>query len=173
MSMRAVELNHACAPKHDPWPARALLVAGCLASIGLGMALHDIDAKTAMLEADASRLRHPRQETRQSEAEAALQRTEIAAVQTAMAELALPWEQLFRALESTRTPRVKLLAMEPNPRQRKLRISAAASDTQDILDYIQALDRQSMLEDVFLLRQERDDDGNFIFSVDAVWNVKP
>ena len=172
MSMRAVKLNHACAPKHNPWLARALLAAGCLASIGMSMAMHDVNTKAAMLEADASRLRHPRQEIRQSEAEAALQRTEMATVQKTMTELALPWEPLFQALESTHTPHVKLLAMEPNPRQLKLRISAAASETQDILDYIQALDRQPMLKDVFLLRQERDDDGNFIFSVDAVWNVK-
>jgi hypothetical protein len=172
MSMRAVKLNHACAPKHNPWPARALLVTGCLVAAGLGVAIHDVDTKMAMVDADAGRLHHPRQETRQSEAEAALQRTEMATVQKAMAELALPWELLFRALESTRTPQVRLLAIEPNPRQRKLRISATASDTQDILDYLQALDRQPMLKDVFLLRQERGDDGNFIFSVDAVWNVK-
>lgn len=173
MSMRPVKLNHACMPHHRPWLAGVLLVSGCLAAVALGVALHQVNTTTEALEADASRLRHPPQAKMQPKVESALQRAEIAAAQAAMKELMLPWEPLFQALESARSPQVKLLALEPDPRKRKLLISAAASEMQDILDYVLALGRQPMLKDVFLLRQERDEEGGgLLFSIQAVWDVR-
>ena len=173
MSMRPVKLNHARMQHHRPWLAEVLLVSGCLAAAVLGVALHQVNTKTDALEADASRLRHAPQTRMQPKAESALQRAEIAAAQVAMKELMLPWEPLFQALESARAPQVKLLALEPDPRKRKVLISAAAPETQDILNYVLALGRQPMLKDVFLLRQERDEEGGgFLFSIQAVWDAK-
>lgn len=172
MSMQPVKLNHARMQHHRPWLAEVLLVAGFLAATGLGVALHQVNTKMEAIEADAIRLRHPPQARMQPKTESALQRAEIVATQVAMKELMLPWEPLFQALESARAPQVKLLALEPDPRKHKLLISAAAPETQDILDYVLALGRQPMLKDVFLLRQEREEDGSFLFSIQAVWDAK-
>lgn len=142
--------------------------------MALGVAVHQVNTQTAALEASADKLRQPHQISTQPQAQAALQREEIAAAQVAMAELALPWEPLFKALEQTRNPRVKLVGMEPDPKRGKLRITAEANETQDMLDYVLTLSQQPVLRDVFLLHHERaegDNDG-IRFAVEAVWDMK-
>lgn len=172
--MQVIKLNHAQVQQHSLWMARVLLIVGALATVGLGAAIHKLNALTSVLEADASHLRHPQSAGVQPRMEAALQREEIAAAQVAMAELALPWEPLFKILEQTRSPRVKLLGMEPDPKRGKLRITAEANEAQDMLDYVLTLGRQPMLQDVFLLHHERGegDAAGIRFAVEAVWDMK-
>lgn len=171
MSMRAVYLNHAMPQDTLSWRGAALLLAGVVLCVLVLLALQQADAQVETLEADASRLQHPDQSTRHASSPA-LPREEISAVQAAMAELALPWEALFTALEQTRSPQVKLLSIEPNAKQHKLRITAQAPESQAMLDYVQLLEQQAMLKDVLLRQHERDETG-VSFTVDAVWELKP
>lgn len=171
MSMRAIYLNHAIPQEARSWRGMLLLVTGVVLCGVVLLAIQKINVQVETLEADASRFQHPEQSSRHQPG-TALPKEEISAVQAAMAELALPWEALFTALEQTRTPRVKLLSIEPNAKQHKLRITAQAPEMQDMLGYVQLLEQQPMLKDV-LLRQHERDDGGISFVIDAVWELKP
>jgi hypothetical protein len=170
MSMRWVDLDHAAPLTARTWLAHALLLGGVLSAAALLAVLQQVDARTTALESDATRMRLPRMAAAPlSGAGQALQREEIVAAQAAMGELALPWEPLFRALESVKSPGVKLLALEPDPRRRRLRITAEAASVEEMLNYVEALNQAPLLQDVFLQRQERDEAGRLKFSVEAIW----
>lgn len=169
--MRKLILNHA-ALRRRSLLAQVLLATGGVAAILVIAAISQVSARTEALESDADRLRHPLQRPAITEDERKHEQAEIASAQSAMVELSLPWEPLFQAVEGMRMPKVRLLAMEPDPRQRKVRITAEAPSSAQMLAYVQALSRQPMLKDVFLLRQERNDDGRQVFSVEAIWEMQ-
>lgn len=172
MSMRPVTLDHALPQQTGRWLPRALLAVGILAALGLAGAIRQVSVQASALENDALRLQHPQPAgSARAGTEPAAQQEEIVAVQAAMAELALPWESLFKALEQTRNPRVRLVEMTPDPKQHKLRISAEAAASGDMLDYVKVLGRQPMLKDVLLLAHTREEE-KVRFDVEAVWEAQ-
>lgn len=151
--------------------ARLLLGVGIVSILLLVIAVYYVNTRMVLLQTDASQLRQPRN-TAANPTDIAMRKEEMLAVQAAMAELALPWDSLFAALEGIEAPGVKLLAVEPDSRQGKLRITAEAAETGEIVEYVQALDTQPMLQEVFLLRQERKEAGPYVFNIEAVWQAK-
>jgi len=166
--MRKLNLNHGGGKNRHEFMARIMLGLGIAAMLLLIYAMYYVNSRMVLLQAEADELRQPRQKARIEPADR-LRQEEVAAIQSAMAELVLPWESLFAALESIDVPEVRLLAVEPDARKRKLRITAEASGTDTIIEYVQALDTQAMLDEVFLLRQERSEAGPYIFNIEAVW----
>jgi len=144
--MQTLRLDHGQPIHHQAPISRVLLLLGATAALVAFMALQDINDKTQ-------------------------KRDEILAVKGVMAELALPWQPLFKTLESLSTPDIKLLAVEPNPKQHKVRITAESSDIGLMLDYVQKLARQPVLKDVFLLTHEHTEGGAMPirFVVEAAW----
>lgn len=151
--------------------AHVLLALGTVAILTLISAVYYINSSLALLQTDASQLRQPAEMPGKA-TDIAMRKEEVVAVQAAMAELALPWDALFTSLEGIEAPGVKLLAVEPDSKQGKLRITAEASETYEIVEYVQALNTQLMLHDVFLLRQERKEAGPYVFSIEAVWQAR-
>ena len=89
-----------------------------------------------------------------------------------MQRLALPWDELFRAVESAGTERVALLALQPDSRRRELNISGEAADFASMLAYVDRLGKSSALRGVHLVRHEtRQDDPQhpILFTVAARW----
>jgi hypothetical protein len=176
--MRKLNLNHGAGKDRHVFLARIMLGVGIVSMLLLVMAVYYVNGRMVLLQAEADGLRQPRQALRSApagkpgESPGMLHKEEMAAAQTAMAELALPWEPLFAALESIDAPSVKLLAVEPDARKGKLRITAEAAGTPEIIAYVQALDTQPMLQDVFLSRQERQEAGPYVFNIEAVWTVR-
>ncbi len=176
--LRRIELNHAHPAKSISWEGVTLLLTGAIATAALMLAAQQIDARISVLETDADHLQHPYTSSglkTQAKGSSA-KNEEIKAVQAGMAELSLPWEPLFKALENSNTQKVKLLAMEPDARQHRLRVTAEAAEPQDMLDYVQTLSQQPMLKDVFLLSNERDSGGekpSIRFVVTAEWVMNP
>ena len=172
--LQRIYLNHAFASRqHNPL-AIGLLLAGMVAAVALFLVLQQLDRRQALLEADMLRLRQPQasQTMHLDGKENAGKREEIAAVQTVLAELALPWQPLFTALEKRNLPEVKLLAVEPHPKRRKLRLTAEAQDVGYMLDYVDSLHGAPILGDVFLLSHEYKTDGGPMpirFVVEAAW----
>jgi len=169
--MRKLDLNHGAGRNRHELMARILLGLGIATMLLLILAVYHVNSRLVMLQAEADELREPRLEAR-SAPEGRMRQEQVAAAQSAMAELALPWQPLFAALESIDSPEVRLLAVEPDPRKGKLRITAEASGTNAIIEYTQALDTQPMLDEVFLLRQARKDDGPYVFNIEAVWSAR-
>lgn len=89
--------------------------------------------------------------------------------------LLLPWNNLFAALETAALDDVALLAIEPDPRKRQVRISAEAKDGDTLFAYLKRLEKVSQLKDVHLLRHEvREDDSQHPvrFTVAAQWTLQ-
>jgi Tfp pilus assembly protein PilN len=88
--------------------------------------------------------------------------------------LRLPWGSLFGMLENIDMPQVSMLALEPDARQRKLRVTAESDDIESMLAYVHMLSRQPILEDVMLLTHEQHNDGRskpVSFVIEAAWLI--
>lgn len=79
---------------------------------------------------------------------------EVRRVNEAALRLTIPWEELFRAVESAADKRVALLALQPNFQKRELKISAEAEDFGAIRRYIEQLESGSALAEVRLVSHE-------------------
>lgn len=178
MMLRALSLNHAPPGSASPILSRSLLVLGLCAALGLGLTLQQLAQQRQRLEADLNQMQSPAQQPRtttlsnkSSSKENQAKQVEIDAVQSAMHELALPWPQLFQALESLRVPDVRLASIEPNARQRKLRISADTGEVVNMFTYVHQLAEQAIFNDVLLVSHELHT-GQAVpvrFVVEAVW----
>lgn len=92
----------------------------------------------------------------------------------AIKEIALPWSALFKSLESVNSREVKLLALQPNAKQRTLHITAVALDTDSMMRYVDELAQQKILKEVILQSQEPTDIGGqkaIRFEIGASWRI--
>lgn len=91
-------------------------------------------------------------------------------------QLGLPWEGLFRAVESSGSKDVVLLALEPDMEKRVLNISGEAKNIPAMLGYITQLGEQEMFESVYLLNhhvQLQTQDKPVRFALIAVLKALP
>lgn len=171
--LQRIHLNHASAPRqHNPLGIGLLLIGG-IAAVAVFLVLQQLGAREAALEADMLHLRQPQagRAIRLDGKENAALREETAAAQAVLNALALPWQPLFTALERLNLPEVRLLAVEPNPERRKVRITAEAASVGDMLDYVGSLGEVPMFGDVFLMSHEHETGAAmpFRFVVEAAW----
>lgn len=87
---------------------------------------------------------------------ATLSEPAIAAINEAIAQLNLPWADLFAAIESELPKAVALLALEPDSRRQVLKIVAKARTPDDMLGFIAKLDAGQQFAEVTLLKYEVD-----------------
>jgi hypothetical protein len=90
--------------------------------------------------------------------------------------LALPWDMLFKTVEGTGNVPVALLAVQPDPQKRLVRISGEAKDYAAVLTYLARLDQSGTLRNVHLLsHQLKQDDPQhpLLFTVAASWKPEP
>jgi hypothetical protein len=65
-------------------------------------------------------------------------------------QLGLPWESMFRAVESSGSKDVVLLALEPDMEKRVMKISGEAKNIPAMLGYVTQLGEQDMFASVYL-----------------------
>lgn len=97
---------------------------------------------------------------------------QAAAINAAVAQLNVPWRDLFDALEAATPQSIALLAIEPDARKKRLRGSAEAKTNDDMVAYIEQLKRQPILTRVMLTRHERNEqDPNkpYRFEFECQW----
>jgi len=97
---------------------------------------------------------------------------QAAAVNGAILQLNLPWPALRDAVQAATPAGVALLALEPDPRRRNLKITAETRDADAMIAYVEQLKRQELFADVVLLRHEineTDPNRPLRFEVDAAW----
>jgi hypothetical protein len=86
--------------------------------------------------------------------------------------LALPWDNLFRSVESAESRGMGLLTLAPSPEDHALRISGEARTTDEVLAYIERLGAQAALSHVHLVSfdtVQRDGVDLIEFVVGATW----
>lgn len=97
---------------------------------------------------------------------------EINYANSVIRQLALPWGNLFTALEAVRNDKVAVLSIEPNAQKGLVKISGESRNTQEMLNYVRSLQMQGTLSNVFLAShqiQERDPEKPVRFALTAGW----
>ena len=79
---------------------------------------------------------------------------QMAAVNRAVHHLNLPWPAVLDALEAATPANVALLALEPDARERRLKVTAEAATPEAMLAYLNRLATRPALEAVRLVRHE-------------------
>jgi hypothetical protein len=99
---------------------------------------------------------------------------QAAAVNAAVLQLNLPWRALHDAIGAATPPAIALLALEPDPRRRSMKITAEAKNSDDMIAYVEQLKQQELFGAVALLRHEineLDPNRPIRFQLDAQWSA--
>lgn len=97
---------------------------------------------------------------------------EITQANAILDQLNLPWEMLFDSIEQAATEDVALLSLQPNFSNRSLRLSGEAKSMAELLDFVEALERESVFENVHLLNYKiklENPQRPIIFLLNAEW----
>jgi Tfp pilus assembly protein PilN len=97
---------------------------------------------------------------------------QAAAVNTAVLQLNLPWRALHDAIGSATPASIALLVLEPDARKRRIKLTAEAKSSEDMIAYVAGLKQQELFSDVTLTRHEiNDQDPNrpIRFQLEAEW----
>jgi hypothetical protein len=104
------------------------------------------------------------------------------AVNAAVLQLNLPWRALHDAVEQATPKQIALIALEPDPRRRSMKITAEAKNSDDMIAYVEQLKQQELfglgagtvVGGVTLLRHETvelDPNRPIRFQLDAQWSA--
>lgn len=89
--------------------------------------------------------------------------------------LTVPWDSLFRALESSGNQNITLLAIEPDIEKQQVKIVGEAKNFNAVMNYVMHLQGQSVFGSVYLQNhdvQQQDPDRPVRFSLLAAWREK-
>ncbi|MCB1935259.1 MAG: PilN domain-containing protein [Nitrosomonas sp.] len=101
---------------------------------------------------------------------------ELQKANTILAQINLPWEALFDSIEHIATEDVALLSLQPNVTNRTLRIRGEARNMMLLLDFVEAMEREAIFENVHLVNYKIKQDSPYRpvdFLLTTVWAVKP
>ena len=151
--------------------ASVVLLAGAtyrLAGV-LAATAHDADA---LAQIEARRLHASAPRTRPLEPGEVVR---IRAARQVAQTLMTPWGELLESLEAAPKQTVALLSVEPSVAKHSLRLSAEARNTQDMIDYLDALQHDERLSDVVLVsHQVQQAPGSPVrFQIQANWGQQP
>ena len=93
-----------------------------------------------------------------------------------MAQLRMPWPELFANVEAAQTPDVALLSIESTGDKRNIKIAGEAKNLGAVLTYVRDLQEQPMLADVYLeshQEQQQDPQHPVRFALGAGWRSQP
>jgi Tfp pilus assembly protein PilN len=177
--MRALHLDYQRSTRPIPWLGLGVLVSALAALAMMGGHYHELGQHIALWEvrvAHGERLSsHRARALRPASAQVArAQALEVQHANLVLRQLSLPWDTLFRAVESAGGDTVALLSMEPDIQKGTVRISGEAKDFAAMLEYIRQLGADDVFGSVHLqTHQIRQDDPQkpVRFSLLAVWKA--
>jgi len=165
--MRRIEIDFSRTRHGSPWLGRALLAIAAVACLDAGLGYKEVKN---VLNTNEARLRRS-----PSAPAAKVSPQEVAAVRETVQRLALPWDELFTALESAASDKVALAAIEPDTAKGTVTISGDSKDYLAALSYVFNLGRSDSLDRVQLVRHEQkanDPNGPVNFAVSAAWSTR-
>ena len=169
-----VDLDYVPRSGRGRWPGIVLLAVAALTGAKQADLYVGARHEAAQLEARISRL-----ESRGDQPRAvALSESTIREIRRAndvIEQIALPWDRLFRAVEASAGEKVALLGITPDQKSGTVQVSGEAADLNAMFDYVNRLQRQPSLANVFLLNQKLNDQDAqrpVRFTVTASWMEK-
>jgi len=105
-------------------------------------------------------------------AHVAIPEAQASFVNGAILQLNLPWRELQDAVLAATPRTVALIAMEPDPRKRILKVTAETKSSDEMVAYVEALKEQDSFSGVLLTRHEineQDQNRPLRFQLEATW----
>jgi Tfp pilus assembly protein PilN len=133
--MRSLRLDFVHPLPRPHWAGLLLLAAGVALALWVGW--QDRQVGTALAEAVAAAPAETRTTARRATRAAAGEQRE--AVESAQAQLQVPWGDLFVRLEANRPKRIALVALEADARKTEATVTAEAKSARDMLAWIDEL----------------------------------
>lgn len=155
------------------WVLAALAAALCVAAGLLGwrlLAQQGADAR----QLAAARLRAAPAAVAVAPPQARVSELQAGAVNSAVMQLNLPWRALQDAIGAATPPGIAMLALEPDPRKRSMKITAEARTSDAMIGYVEELKKQELFAGVALTRHEineQDPVRPIRFQVEAEWSA--
>lgn len=172
--MQHLQLDYVPRSARARWFGIGLLAIAVLA----GAKQADVFA-TARREVTQLQTRLERLESRdRPSAKAALPESTVREIRRAndvIEQIALPWDRLFRAVESAAGEKVGLLGITPDQKSGTVEVGGEAADLDAMFDYVKRLQRQPSLTGVYLLNHklnDQDPQHPIRFTVTASWMEK-
>jgi|APFre7841882724_1041349.scaffolds.fasta_scaffold164349_1 hypothetical protein len=152
---RALELDFESRPGIAPWTQRVIFVAGlALAAFAV---THELEVqrqsrelKARVLAAESPSAAPAAQSRRGGAAPDARE----ARREAIMRELALPWGKVFAVVERMASPKVTVLALQPDAKAGSVKLVAEAATQNDMLDYVKMLSADQRVARVQLASHE-------------------
>ena len=145
--------------------ALALLAASAMEYAEAHRELERLQADIAAVDSEASRAPVPTPPPERAEAQ-------VQAINSAIAQLNVPWEKIFRLVEAAESKDVALLALEPDGKKHALLLQAEARTAEQMLAYVEVLRQLPEVDAAYLLKHElREQDPNhpYRYSVELRW----
>lgn len=165
MKHRRLDIDFKRRRARFPWAGPLLFAIAAVFAADVGFSYAKVREASRKNEATLAQLEPRRERTaRKASPE------EIAAARETVQRLALPWDNLFRALEGAASEQVALLSIEPDPKAGTVLITGDGKDYLATLSYVLNLSQAQTLSRVQLVRHEaRPGDRAVGFSVSASW----
>jgi len=151
----------------SPWIRWTLLTIAIAFAAELGVSYVGVREAVAQKEARLAKLQRPGSGGFRN-----VSPEEVNLARETIQRLAMPWDNLFNALESTPTDKVALLAIEPDAKSGTVVISGEGKDYAAALDYASQLGRAKTLSHVYLVKHEvrqTDPRQSVTFTISASW----
>jgi Tfp pilus assembly protein PilN len=178
--MRALQLDYQRSVRPIPWLGLGVLASALVALALMASHYHQLGQHIALWEARAAHVErlssHRARALLPLSGQAAREQAlEVQHANQVLRKLSLPWDMLFRAVESAGGESVALLSMEPDIQKGTVRISGEAKNFAAMLDYIRQLGARDVFGSVHLQNHQiRQDDPQkpVRFSLLAAWKVE-
>ena len=174
--MRHLSLDYL---RDDPTQHRVglMMVAVAVVSVvAMGIYYWNLTIQSARLEAAVAKaeqklhLGHAGMMTSAISAQQAV--VEIKEANEVIMQMSLPWNELFSALEEANSNNIALLGIEPDARNRLVRVSGEAKNSEALFAYLRSLQAIKSMSGVYLKSQqvqERNREKPIRFTLDASW----
>lgn len=175
--MRALRLDYQRSNKPVPWLGLGIMIAALAALTLMGGYYQALNHRIAFWERkidhierlSSHRVHASRPLTEQAER---AQLLEVKQANQVVRQLSLPWNALFKAVETAGGQNIALLSLEPDLQKGTVKISGEAKDLDAMLAYVKQLSTREVFGSVFLQNhqiQQTDPEKPLHFSVLAYW----
>lgn len=163
--MQRLDLDYQKQPGQRSSAGSSILILGVVVSLVLAFGYRNLGVQLAELEAGdmhssvSEKSGYSAQQKENAKAEQILE--------TAFNQLALPWGEVFAAVETAANGKVTVLALESDGLHKTVRISARTANPDNMLAYLERLKSSGRLSGLHLVSHRQETNGSLHFVVQA------